>query len=173
MAATVWILSRFVCERIDPNVSGERNIALGAERWSNRRNLFQTFSCWGALVSSIKEISEKSLFSGHYEQKVRYAMPCEEILGVSVWIYAINLFSVFFRKFVAYLQVQFEPCLLDRRFSTYCPLPEHEDKLIILIKGGVRVWTNVSVWVGIEQLSKLPQVNSAVNLKTSSSSSLS
>ena len=77
------------------------------------------------------------------------------------------------RKFVAYLQVQFEDGLLDRRLSTHFQLPKHEDKLIILIKGRIRVWTSVSVWVGVEQLSKLPQVYSAINLKTSSSPPLS
>ena len=75
-----------------------------------RKSISILFFSWRAFASSIKKISEKALFNGQYEQKVRYAMLCEEILGVCM-NFSDQFVQCVFRKFVAYLQVQFEPGL--------------------------------------------------------------
>ena len=43
---------------------------------------FNTFFLLKGLRIKYQDNFSKALFSGQYEQKVRYAMSCEEILGV-------------------------------------------------------------------------------------------
>ena len=90
-------LHAFMWRKIEPKkyICGEKWQIWGLITWCRtvvqaRKSISILFFSWRAFASSIKKISEKALFNGQYEQKVRYAMPCEEIFG----FLAINLFSV-------------------------------------------------------------------------------
>ena len=90
-------LRTFMWRKIEPKkyICGEKWQIWGLITWCRtvvqaRKSISILFFSWRAFASSIKKISEKALFNGQYEQKVRYAMPCEEIFG----FLAINLFSV-------------------------------------------------------------------------------